>query len=99
MKLFLASEEKPQNSTIKKAKGVKQEIVQKELKYGDYENVLRNCNTIIKRQTTIQSNKFHLYKQSQNKIALTLKDDKRIFLDDASVKTESLAYGHYNAID
>ncbi len=79
--------------TIKRAKGVQNCIVEKELTFQDYYNALCNDVTITKKQSLIRSELLRVYTVSQNKIALVARDDKRLFTDDKF--QQGLAYGHY----
>ncbi len=79
--------------TIKKAKGVQNCILQRELTFQDYYNALCNDVVLTKRQSLIRSEKLVIYTISQSKIALVLRDDKRLFSEDKY--RQGLVYGHY----
>ncbi len=79
--------------TIKRAKGVQYCIVDHQLTFRDYYNALCNSICITKQQTLIRSKLLRLYTLTQNKIALVLRDDKRVFSDDKY--RQGLVYGLY----
>ncbi len=68
--------------TIKKAKGVQNCIVENELSFQDYYNALCNDVILTKEQSLIHSEKLRIYTVSHKKIALVLRDDKRLFTKD-----------------
>ena len=77
-------------SEIKKAKGVKKNVIKKEIKIQDYRNALKNINC-NKKMNLIRSYKHNVYCETLNKLALSGQDDKRII--DNGINT--YAYGHY----
>ena len=81
------------NENIKKAKGVKKNVIKKEIKIQDYRNALKNiiCN---KKMNLIRSYKHNIYCETLNKLALSGQDDKRII---NGINTYS--YGHYKLFD
>jgi hypothetical protein len=77
---------------VKKAKGVKSNVVKKTITHYDYRKCLYDDkHTTFAEMKTIQSKGHQLFSVTQNKIALTGYDDKRYYLN-AFV---SRAYGHY----
>ena len=75
----------------KKAKGVKENVTNRDLDHKDYLSVLQN-NTIKKhKMKTIRSNYHEVSSYEINKISLSCYDDKRYILDDGIT---SYAYGH-----
>ena len=79
----------------KKAKGVKKNVVKKEIKHCDYLDVLFNKKMMHHQMNTIRSqlhqkNSYHL-----NKVSLSPYDDKRYLLDDGIT---SLSYGHQDTL-
>ena len=75
----------------KKAKGVKKNVINRDLDHKDYLSVLQN-NTIKKhKMKTIRSNYHEVSSYEINKISLSCYDDKRYILDDGIT---SYAYGH-----
>ena len=81
-------------SCIKKAKGVKQNVIKKEIKIQDYRNALKNINC-NKKMNLIRSYKHNVYCETLNKLALSGQDDKRII--DNGINT--YAYGYYSLRD
>lgn len=76
--------------TIKKAKGVKKNVV-RDLFCSDYYDVLVNDRIIRKKNLLFKSIKHEIYTQSVNKVALSNTDDKRQILGN---KTSTRAWGH-----
>ena len=62
----------------KKAKGTKKCIIKKMIKFNDYKKCLLNGEIILKSQQRFISNKYDVYTENVNKIALSNDDDKRI---------------------
>ena len=81
------------NENIKKAKGVKKNVIKKEIKIQDYRNALKNINC-NKKMNLIRSYKHNVYCETLNKLALSGQDDKRI-IDGIN----TYAYGHYKNFD
>ena len=79
------------NENIKKAKGVKKNVIKKEIKIQDYRNALKNINC-NKKMNLIRSYKHNVYCETLNKLALSGQDDKRI-IDENGINT--YAYGYY----
>ena len=79
---------------IKKAKGVKKNVIKKEIKIQDYRNALKNINC-NKKMNLIRSYEHNVYCETLNKLALSGQDDKRII--DDGINTYS--YGHYKLSD
>ena len=76
----------------KKAKGVKKNVIKKELAFDDYYQCLIETKPLYKKMNLIRSDKHNLYTQTVNKIALSADDDKRVISKDG---ISTLAYGHY----
>ena len=76
----------------KKCKGVKKNVVEKELCHEDYKTVLFSGGKIIREQNLIQSKKHDVFTLNMKKIALSPDDDKRIVLEDG---ISTLAFGHW----
>ena len=74
----------------KKCKGVKKCVVKKNLNFEDYREVLETDDIIRRSQLTFQSENHEMYTVYMEKIALTNKDDKRVFDG-----IDSRAIGHY----
>ena len=75
-----------------KNKGVKNSVVQTDITGEDYEKCIFEKKKKIIKQNLTQSYKHNLHSISQEKIALTDEDDKRIILDD---NINTISYGHY----
>ena len=76
----------------KKAKGVKKNVVKKEIRHNDYKNVLFNNKTMHHQMNTIRSESHQINSYHINKVSLSPYDDKRYILNDGIT---SYAYGHY----
>ena len=76
----------------KKAKGVKKNVIKKDIKHSDYLDVLNNNKTMHHQMNTIRSESHQINSYQINKISLSPFDDKRYILND---EITSLAYGHY----
>ena len=75
----------------KKAKGVKKNVVKKEIKHQDYLDVLFNKKIMHHQMNTIRSESHQINSYHLNKVSLSPYDDKRYLLDDGIT---SYAYGH-----
>ena len=75
----------------KKAKGTKNCVIKKMIKFNDYKKCLLNGEIILKSQQRFISNKQDVYAEDVNKIALSNDDDKRIVSPD---KISSYLYGY-----
>ena len=75
----------------KKAKGVKKNVVEKEIKHQDYLDVLFNKKIMHHQMNTIRSESHQINSYHLNKVSLSPYDDKRYLLDDGIT---SLAYGN-----
>ena len=75
----------------KKAKGTKKCVIKKMIKFDDYKKCLLNDKVILKSQQRFISNKYDVYTEDINKIALSKDDDKRIVSSD---KITSYPYGY-----
>ena len=76
----------------KKAKGVKKNVVKKEIRHQDYKNVLFNNKIMHHQMNTIRSELHQINSYHINKVSLSPYDDKRYILNDWIT---SYAYGHY----
>ena len=76
----------------KTAKGIKKNVIKKDIKHEDYKNVLFNNKQMHHTMKTIRSQKHQLGSFELNKISLSCFDDKR-FLHDNGIT--SYSYGHY----
>jgi len=77
----------------KKAKGVKTNVVEKDIKHSDYLDVLNNNKTMHHQMNSIRSEYDQINSYHLNKISLSPYDDKRYLLDDGIT---SYAYGNYS---
>ena len=66
----------------KKAKGTKKCVIQNQITFNDYVNVLFSGVKVLKSQYTFRSRFHEIYTEKINKIALSSHDDKRIQCDD-----------------
>ena len=75
----------------KKAKGIKECVIKKKIKFNDYKKCLFSDELILKSQQRFISKKHDVYTENVNKIALSNNDDKRIV---SSNKISSYPYGY-----
>ena len=75
----------------KKAKGTKNCIIKRMIKFKDYKNCLLKNEMILKSQQKFISKKHDVHTENINKIALSNNDDKRIVSSD---KITSYPYGY-----
>ena len=75
----------------KKAKGTKQCVIKRMIKFNDYKNCFLKDEVILKSQQRFISKKHDVYTKNINKIALSNNDDKRIVSSD---KITSYPYGY-----
>ena len=83
---------KTENKENKTAKGVKKNVIKRELCYSDYRDTLFNCTTMRHKMRTIRSEYHQISSYQINKVSLSPFDDKRYILDDGIT---SYAYGHH----
>ena len=76
----------------KKAKGVKKNVIKRDLDHSDYLSVLQNKTIQNHKMKTIRSDHHVVSSYEINKISLSCYDDKRYILDDGIT---SYAYGNY----
>ena len=76
----------------KTAKGIKKNIIKKNIKHENYKDVLVNNKQIYHRMKTIRSGNHQIGSYEVNKVSLSCFDDKRYTLENA---IDSYAYGHY----
>ena len=76
----------------KTAKGIKKNVIKKDIKHEDYKNVLFNNEQMHHTMKTIRSQKHQLGSFELNKISLSCFDDKR-FLHDNGIT--SYSYGNW----
>ena len=75
----------------KKAKGTKQCMIKRMIKFNDYKNCLLNGEVVLKSQQRFKSKGHDVYTENVNKITLSSNDDKRIVSSD---KIKSYPYGY-----
>lgn len=75
----------------KTAKGIKKNVIKKDIKHENYKNVSFNNKQMYHKMKTIRSNNDQLGSYEINKVSLSRFDDKRYTLNCIN----SLAYGHY----
>ena len=76
----------------KTAKGIKKNIIKKDIKHENYKDVLFNNEQVYHKMKTIRSNNHKLGSYETNKISISCFDDKR-YLHDNGI--DSYACGHY----
>ena len=83
---------KDNEQTARTAKGIKKQVIRKNITHDNYIDVLFNNKQIMHTMKTIRSEKHQLGSFELNKISLSCFDDKR-FIHENSIT--SYAYGHY----
>ena len=83
------------NIELKKAKGTKQCVVKKMLRFNDYKNCLFVNEKVLRSQQRFKSENHAVYTENINKIALCHDDDKRIVAKDGIA---SYPYGYVVSI-
>ena len=83
---------KDNEQTVQTAKGIKKQVIIKDIKHEDYKEVLFNNKQMHHTIKTIRSNNHQLGSFELNKISLSCFDDKR-FIHENGIT--SYAYGHY----
>ena len=63
---------------IRKAKGVKKNVIKKSITFEDYKKCLFSEEKVLKEMNIIRSKNHDIYSMNVNKIALSANDDKRI---------------------
>lgn len=81
---------------IKKAKGIKRNVVKTRITFDDYVNCVFNNENLIINQSFFKSDKHKVSTVSTQKIALNSTDNKRYIL---SNKNDSLPWGHYSIME
>ena len=77
----------------KKAKGVKKNVIKKDISFDDYYKCLiEKVNPVYRKMNLIRSHNHEIYSETINKIALSAEDDKRIISADG---ISTRAHGHY----
>ena len=77
----------------KRAKGVKKNVIKKDISFNDYYKCLiKRVNPVYRKMNLIRSHKYEIYSETVNKVALSADDDKRIIINDG---ISTRAHGHY----
>ena len=76
----------------KTAKGIKKNVINNDMRHGDYKNTLINNKQMHHKMKTIRSQRHQLGSYEINKVSLSCFDDKRYIHDNG---TSSYAYGNY----
>lgn len=74
------------------AKGVKKNVIRKEIKHSDYRDALFNNEKMYHQMKTIRSDYHQISSYRLNKVSLSPFDDKSYILGDG---IESYSYGHH----
>ena len=77
---------------IKKAKGVKSNVVKKKIEFEDYYKCLFDKEIAVREQHVIRSRLHNIHTEKETKIALSSNDDKRYLIPGS---TDTLPWGHY----
>ena len=83
---------KENGSGGKAAKGIKKNVIKKDIKHENYKEVLLEHQQVHHKMKTIRSDKHKVSSYEINKVSLGCFDDKRYILDNG---ISTLAYGHY----
>ena len=83
---------KDNEQTARTAKGIKKQVIKKDIRHEDYKHVLFNKKRMHHTMRVIRSNYHQLGSFKLNKISLSCFDDKRYIHDNGIT---SYAYGHY----
>ena len=92
-KVYAIETDSKNKKPIKKIKGCKRSVIQKEISVADFRKCLLESKTIKKEQRRFGSKYHQLFTISQKKVVLELLDAKRVWLPPNYI--HSLAYGHY----
>ena len=80
---------------IKKAKGVKKNVVKRHIRHEQYREALFGKKTFRHGMDVLRSEKHHIYGQHLNKVSLSPFDSKRWIAENG---VDTLAYGHADAV-
>ncbi|KAF4522356.1 hypothetical protein B566_EDAN011076 [Ephemera danica] len=83
------------DTVTKKAKGVKQSAIKKQITFHDYKQCLFNDENKYTNFHTIVSKKQELFTVKQTKLSLSAHDDKRHIRED---NINTYAHGHYRIL-
>ena len=76
----------------KRCKGIKKNVIDKEIVLKDYKNCLFSEEEQVRKMILIRHRNHELYTEEIKKIALSSEDDKRIIMAN---KIDTLSHGHY----
>ena len=79
------------NHEVNKTKGISKHVIKKSLSFQQYYNCLLSKEPVYRSITSIRSFSHQIYTIDQNKVALSMADDKRYILPDM---IHTLAWGH-----
>ena len=68
----------PEEEEIRKAKGVKKNVIKKSLTFEDYKKCLFSEEKVMREMNMFKTQNHDIYTMSVNKVALSANDDKRI---------------------
>ena len=77
----------------KTAKGIKKNVIKKDIQHENYKETLFNNKQMYHKMKTIRSKNHELGSYGINKVSLSCFDDKRYIHED---RVTSYAYGHHN---
>ena len=84
---------KDDNNEAKTAKGIKKNVIKKDINHDNYKETLFKGQQMYHKIKTIRSQNHQLGSYELNKVSLSCFDDKRYILKDGIT---SYSYGHYN---
>lgn len=87
------SDDEPYDGSIRKAKGVKKNVLKRKIKFTDYVECVEKQTEVVREQNTIRSLNHRVYSIRQKKVALSASDDKRYLIKPECINT--LSWGHY----
>ncbi|MGH9021455.1 MAG: hypothetical protein ACRDV0_10690 [Acidimicrobiales bacterium] len=76
---------------LKKAKGIKKSVIEKELHLEDYQKIVENGGLIFRKMKTFRSDLHDVYTEIIKKVALSHNDNKRYVIPSS---TKTLPWGH-----
>lgn len=79
-----------EDEVVKKAKGVKKNVVKRSITIEDYKEALFDQSITRREQATLQSKNHNIYTIKRRRVALQSKDDKRVEIENY----RTLPYGH-----
>lgn len=83
-------------NVVKKAKGVKKYVIEKNLTVNDYKNIVEADGVLYKKMYVFRSHLHTMFTELKNKVVLSSKDDKRFVIPGS---TNTLAWGHYKLVE